>query len=114
LPKLTIDKKEFLKILEKKACNLSAACKAANISKQTFYNWCKNEKYLQLVEEVKESLIDFVEAKLLENVNDNKEASIFFFLKTKAKHRGYVERVENKNEISGALSVTPITGMIIK
>ena len=42
----------------------------------------------------KENLIDMAESKLIENVQEGKEASIFFYLKTQAKQRGYIERSE--------------------
>ena len=48
--------------------------------------------------EASETTIDFVESQLLKNINEGDTTSIIFFLKTKAKHRGYVER----QEISGA------------
>jgi hypothetical protein len=39
-------------------------------------------------------LLDLAEEKLMINIDEAKEASIFFFLKTKGKDRGYVERQE--------------------
>lgn len=41
-----------------------------------------------------ESALDLAESKLFSNVNEGKEASVFFLLKTKGKERGYVERFE--------------------
>ena len=52
----------------------------------------------------KERTIDFVESKLLENIKAKKEASIFFFLKTQAKARGYIEKSELK--VDGEIKTT--------
>lgn len=87
---------QFLKAFDEAACNIAVACKKADITRQTFYNW-KNEckEFADAVEDCQESLLDFAETKLHQNIMEGKEASIFFFLKTKGKDRGYVERVEN-------------------
>ena len=41
--------------------------------------------------EAREMNCDLAETKLLQNIKDGKEASIFFYLKTQAKSRGYIE-----------------------
>jgi hypothetical protein len=72
---------------------LSVSAKKLDCSRQTIYNHLKKSKRLQaLYNNENETMIDFVEMKLFENIQAGKEASIFFFLKTKAKHRGYIER----------------------
>jgi hypothetical protein len=78
---------------------LSVAAKKLDCSRQTIYNHLKNSKRLQAIcNNENESMIDFAEMKLFENIQAGKEASIFFFLKTKAKHRGYIERLVWPNE----------------
>jgi len=75
--------------------NVLLTCKAHNISRQTFYRWKAKYDWFRIrVKENEESSIDYVESKLMQNIGKNKEASIFFYLKTKGKHRGYVERLE--------------------
>jgi hypothetical protein len=44
--------------------------------------------------EAKEHMIDFAESKLYQNIKDGDNACIIFYLKTQAKHRGYIERAE--------------------
>ena len=88
-------KKDFLVSLEKNNGNVSKACDAANIGRQTYYDWSdKDEVFKQDAEYAQESLIDLAESKLMENIEDNDNTSIIFFLKTKGKKRGYIERQE--------------------
>jgi len=92
------NKENMLIALEKTLGNISLSCKKIGISRRAFYNMKNNDPvFAKEVEEIKEVALDFAESKLLENVKDNKEASIFFFLKTQGKSRGYVERTENVN-----------------
>lgn len=90
------DKEAFIK-LYKEHKTISAACEAANISRVTFYEWKNNdEDFAQRIVEIDESRIDYVEGKLFENIDANKTNEILFYLKTKGKNRGYVERQEHQ------------------
>lgn len=72
---------------------ISPACKRAGVSRYTFYEWLKSdENFRQRVEEIQEEQGDFVESKLLENIDDSDTQAIIFYAKTKLKHRGYTER----------------------
>jgi hypothetical protein len=96
--KITND--EIATMYEKKGGNVSATCTALGMDRKTFYNRKEKNKALRdKINETDESLIDFAESKLMEHINDGDVTSLIFFLKTKGKKRGYVERVEN--EISG-------------
>lgn len=90
------DKKDaMIESLENSLGIVSVACRKVGISRQTHYRWCQeDESYDRAAKEIIEATIDFVESKLFENIQDKKEASIMFYLKSKAKHRGYVERQE--------------------
>ena len=87
-------REKFLKSLELNNGNISEACKAINISRQTFYRWAEDEDFKVKAENVKESLLDLAESKLLENINNNENVAIIFYLKTKGKQRGYIEKQE--------------------
>lgn len=89
------DKEKFLELLSKNAGNVSRACLAMKINRRTFYNWLeKEEAFKFVVEEIQESLIDNAESELQKLIKDGNTAAILFFLKTKAKNRGYIERQE--------------------
>ena len=83
----------FLKALENNLGHISNACEAANIHRQTYYSWIeKDQKFKDQCDDVNEGLVDLAESKLFENINNNDNACIIFFLKTKGKKRGYDER----------------------
>ena len=74
----------------------AAAARALRVSRTTVNNWIRDNPAVKAAyEDVNETTIDKVEGKLLEQVNSGNIAAIIFYLKTKAKHRGYVERTEH-------------------
>jgi transposase-like protein len=93
--KLNKKQKELIATYVKKGTNVSATCAALGISRMTFYRWMKdNEEIAQAIDDAKEQLIDNVETKLISLINDGHAQAIMFFLKTRGKKRGYVERTE--------------------
>ena len=91
---ITIEK--IAEVYKKKGCNITATCAALNISRRTFYQKKEKSKSLQdLLAEADESMLDFAESKLIEHINNNDITSLIFFLKTKGKKRGYIERSEH-------------------
>ena len=96
-----ISNDDIVKAYQKKGCNVSAACAALGISRQTFYIRKNSDSELkERLEEADESIIDYAESKLVEAINDGDLTAIIFFLKTKGKKRGYVEKVENDVSIN--------------
>lgn len=97
-----IKREKFLEAYEKSLGIVSTACKIAGISRKLYYEWVKNdEEFAEKIKHIEDKQIDFVESKLLENVNNNDTTAIIFFLKTKGRSRGYSERTE----ISGTLQI---------
>jgi hypothetical protein len=81
---------------------VSVAAKNLQCSDQTVRNYM--ERYAmckQAVTDARESMIDIAEGRLYQNINSGDNTAIIFFLKTQAKHRGYIERYEQRTEISG-------------
>ena len=60
----------------------------------------------QALIESREEMLDFAEGKLYQNIANNDNTAIIFYLKTIGKNRGYVERVEQQH--SGRIEVRPI------
>lgn len=92
---------------------VTQACRISGVSRSQHYLW-ENEdpEFKQAVKMVEEMAIDFAESKLHKNIEKGKETSIIFYLKTKAKKRGYVERTEvdqPSNNEQFRSEMTPIT-----
>ena len=91
----TLKKSVFLKKYEATLGNVSASCAEADIVRTTFYEWMKkDEKFKEQIEALNEKQIDFVESSLFKQIRDGNTTATVFFLKTKGKNRGYIERQE--------------------
>ncbi len=87
--------KQVAEIYSKKGTNKTATCAALGICRNTLESWRKNSPRLnELMTEAEESLLDFSESKLVEQIQDGNMTAIIFHLKTKGKKRGYTETVE--------------------
>lgn len=85
----------MLQALELSLGVVSTAAKKAGIHRSTHYDWLANdEEYKKAVKDIEELALDFGESKLHEQMNDGNVSAIIFFMKTKGKRRGYVERQE--------------------
>ena len=94
-----IKKESLLKALEQSLGVVTVACKKADIPRSTYYKWLnEDEEFAKEVKDIENIALDFVESKLFENIRDGKTSETIFYLKTKGKNRGYVER----QEITGA------------
>lgn len=92
---LTKEQLDFLKIFESKLCVVSPSCRAADVGRTTFYEWCNNNpKFKAAVEDCKTSVKDFGESALFSLINKGNPAATIFFNKCQNKDRGYVERQE--------------------
>lgn len=81
-----------VKAYEKSAGNLSLCAKAIGIDRRTLDRWRKKYPELDaMMRDVEESLLDLCESRLMQNINDGNLTAIIFYLKTKGKHRGYIE-----------------------
>ena len=85
----------FLKHFRESRGIVSYACQKIGITRACYYKWRdSDEKFEERAKEVEEETIDLVESKLLSAINNDDLTAIIFYLKTKGKKRGYVERVE--------------------
>jgi predicted transcriptional regulator len=94
-----IKKESVLKALEQSLGVVNMACKKADVPRSTFYKWMKeDEDFAKQVEDIDNIALDFVESQLHRQIADNSTTATIFYLKTKGKKRGYIER----QEITGA------------
>jgi len=91
-----IKKESMLKALEKSLGIVTVACKKANIPRSTYYKWMREDKEFEAeVKDIENIALDFAESHLHKQIRDyNSTAATIFYLKTKGKNRGYVERQE--------------------
>lgn len=88
-------KEEFLQAYEKLANNISVACKQVGIGRSTFYYWLENDEYFaERVKNLDESMLDFAEYALMNQIKEGNTTAIIFYLKSKGKKRGYTEKLE--------------------
>lgn len=88
-------KKAMLDALEKSLGVVTSACKTVGIGRTTHYLWMQEDKeYKAAVEELSDVAIDFAESQLHKQIKEGNSTATIFFLKTKGKKRGYVERQE--------------------
>lgn len=84
----------------------------STIARRLDCDWHTAKRYVEMYEETKtmydaenESTLDLAESMLLKNIQEQDPASIFFYLKTKGKKRGYVEKVQTEH--SGEVNINP-------
>ena len=107
MTKTDIHKKALLAALEKSLGVVTTACKSAELSRETFYKYYNNDpQFKESVDSIGEMAIDFAESKLHKLIQDENPTAIIFYLKTKGKKRGYVERHEIATD-----TLSPITFM---
>lgn len=76
-------------------------------------DWHTADRYIKLhnlqdeVRAEKESLLDFAESQLLNNIKNGDTTSILFYLKTQGKKRGYIERQEVENSGGQTITIVP-------
>jgi len=97
----SIKKRTFLAKLESTLGNISESCKAANIDRNTYYNWLKADPvFAEAVDTVAELNLDFAESCLKRQIKDGNTTATIFYLKTKGKARGYVETYDVRGNIA--------------
>lgn len=94
-----IKKESMLKALEQSLGVVTVACKKANIPRSTFYKWVNEDfEFAKQVKDIENIALDFAESQLHKQISENSTSATIFYLKTKGKKRGYIER----QEITGA------------
>tara|TARA_S200002703_G_scaffold124180_1_gene110240 strand:+ start:141 stop:497 length:357 start_codon:yes stop_codon:yes gene_type:complete len=92
-------KRGLLEALEKSLGVVTTAVKQAGVSRSTFYEWLREDSdFKKKVDDIQNIALDFAESQLHKQIKDGNTAATIFYLKTKGKGRGYVER----QEVTGA------------
>ena len=95
LDNLSPKKKAMIEALTKALGIVKMACESVGISRQTHYNWLKDDPaYKEACDNLPEVVLDFAEHHLHKLISEGNPAATIFYLKTKGKVRGYIERQE--------------------
>ena len=90
-----IKEETILQALEKSLGVVTVACKQAGIPRSTYYKWLKEDtEFAKNVRDIENIALDFAESQLHSQMRDGNTSATIFYLKTKGKKRGYVERQE--------------------
>jgi len=88
-------KKKLLEGLVKSLGIVTVGCKLAEVSRETYYKYYNTDpKFKKKVDDIADIALDFAESKLHQLIKDGNKTGIIFYLKTKGKKRGYIERQE--------------------
>ncbi len=92
----TIKKERMLEALRQSLGVVTTAAKAADIDRTEHYKWLKKDpEYNAQVEDLENIALDFAESHLHKKIREGDTTATIFFLKTKGKRRGYIERVDH-------------------
>ena len=90
-------KARLLEALEKSLGVITDACKMADLNRDTFYRYLReDEDFKAKYEDISNVALDFVESKMYELIRQGDKACIIFYMKCKGKKRGYVEKEEKQ------------------
>ena len=94
----------MLEALEKSLGVVTTAAKSVGIDRSTHYKWMESDPdYKAAVESLADVALDFAESQLHKQIQNGEVSSTIFYLKTKGKKRGYIERQEL--EVSGGIDL---------
>lgn len=89
---------DFLIAYENSLGVLKTACEMSGMCRKTIWEWRKKyPEFDAACHECEETALDFVESKMFKKIDrgdKGSESLIIFYLKTKGKHRGYIEKQE--------------------
>lgn len=106
--KSDILKNNLVEALEQSLGVVTTACKIVGCARSTFYEYYnKDSAFKDAVDELQNMTLDFVESQLHKQIQEGNTTATIFYLKTKGKKRGYIERREvemNANVSTSKLS----------
>jgi wyosine [tRNA(Phe)-imidazoG37] synthetase (radical SAM superfamily) len=97
-------KKKLLEALEESLGVVTTACEKAKVTRTTFYNYYNDDpEFKKAADSIEDVAIDFAETQLYKQIKDGNPTSTIFYLKTRGKRRGYVEKQEMEH--SGDITI---------
>ncbi len=90
---------------------VTPALEKAGVGRSTYYEWLReDEEFKTRCEECSDIALDFVESKLMQNIQNGSSPDIKLFLTSKGKSRGWAElsKVENRQVDKDGNDVQPV------
>lgn len=89
------EKEDLLNALSQTSGIISSACRAAGISRMTYYRYYNEDpEFKEKADDIKELQKDFAESLILKKMKEGDTTMLIFYAKTQMKDRGYSERKE--------------------
>lgn len=105
-------KEKLLEALERNLGIVTPACKEVGISRNQFYVYYNTDpEFKAKVDDINEITLDFAENQLLKKIKEGSERSILFYMKYKARKRGYTDSID---VTSGGDKITEIKLIQVK
>lgn len=83
-------KNNLIALLDGNGANVSAACEAVQISRQTFYTWAReDESFAAAIHAVREKVLDNIETALYKEAISGNITAAALILNARGKSRGY-------------------------
>ena len=112
--KIQRHKRALIKAMEQTMGIVTQACKIAKLNRSTFYEYYNNDpEFAKACDECQDIALDFVESKLIKRIEKGDTTGIIFYLRTKGKHRGYLQTNSIVTEDSNG-TVQPVYNLILK
>ena len=106
--KTNILKRSLLDALEQSLGIITTACKIVGCNRSTFYgHYNSDSEFRAAVDDIQNITLDFAESQLHKQIKDGNTTATIFYLKTKGKKRGYIERREV--EMTAEVSTTKLS-----
>ena len=99
-------KKQLIEALTKSLGVVTTACKSVGISRTTFYEYYKEDEFKAEVDSIENIALDFAESQLHKQIQEGNTTATIFYLKTKGKKRGYIEKSEIEHSGNAFENVT--------
>ena len=104
------NKQKVIEALERSLGIVTPACKEVGISRETFYKWYRqDDEFKRSVDDINEIALDFAENQLLKKIKEGSERSILFYMKYKARKRGYTEDINITGNIDNDVTIKIIS-----
>jgi len=112
---VTDKQKKFLELFKANAGLVATACSKFGITRACYYNWYKeNPEFAVECDNIQEAQIDMAESSLLSKIKEKDLGATIFYLKTKGRNRGYIEKQYNETTIKKELQIKELNSETIE